>query len=58
MRDRTDDIRVAVEKYDRFEFIPLRIENAFDAQWWNGVGGQNNHRDLVADISHEGIYGS
>jgi cytoplasmic tRNA 2-thiolation protein 2 len=58
MRDRTDDIRDAVEQYNLFEFIPLRIESAFDAQWWNKVIGQRSPQDLVADTSSEGMHDS
>ncbi|EPQ52610.1 hypothetical protein GLOTRDRAFT_64309, partial [Gloeophyllum trabeum ATCC 11539] len=37
MRDRTDDVRRIVERYDDLEFVPLRIEDAFDESWWESV---------------------
>ena len=56
MRDRTDEVRKAVEKYDGFEFVSLRIEDAFDSSWWAKVGGRNKEkeRDLGVDLSDEG----
>ncbi|KAJ1307519.1 hypothetical protein OPQ81_001617 [Rhizoctonia solani] len=36
--DRTEDARRLVARYPRFEFIPLRIENAFDPLWAESVG--------------------
>jgi cytoplasmic tRNA 2-thiolation protein 2 len=57
MRDRTDMVRAAVEQYDAFDFIPLRIECAFDVQWWDRVGGRLDYLGLVADISSEGNHG-
>jgi cytoplasmic tRNA 2-thiolation protein 2 len=39
MRDRTDDVRKVVEAYGSFDFVPLKIQDAFDSGWWAGAGG-------------------
>jgi cytoplasmic tRNA 2-thiolation protein 2 len=56
MRDRTDGVRKAVERYEGFEFVPLRIEDAFDSNWWAKVGGKNQsmERHFGVDLSDEG----
>ncbi|KAF8905111.1 hypothetical protein CPB84DRAFT_1677063 [Gymnopilus junonius] len=40
-KDRTEDIRAVVESYSNsnFEFLPLRLEDSFDSNWWKSVGG-------------------
>jgi len=37
--DRTAQIREAVARYEGFEFIPVRIQDAFDRGWWERVSG-------------------
>ncbi|KDQ24464.1 hypothetical protein PLEOSDRAFT_1047482 [Pleurotus ostreatus PC15] len=37
MRDSTADIRAIVESYNVFEFVPLKLEDAFDPSWWDRV---------------------
>lgn len=37
--DETERIRSVVSAYPDFEFIPLRLEAAFDTQWWARVRG-------------------
>jgi hypothetical protein len=56
MQDRTDEVRKVVEKYDGFEFVSLRIEDAFDSNWWARVGGKDKlkERDLGIDLNDEG----
>lgn len=54
MQDRTEEVRKVVEKYEGFEFVALRIEDAFDSTWWERVGGRKE-RDLGVDISDEGM---
>ena len=45
MEDRTERVRQVVERYAttspsfEFDFIPLRLEDAFDLEWWKRVGG-------------------
>ncbi|TFY82833.1 hypothetical protein EWM64_g1175 [Hericium alpestre] len=50
MRDRTEEVRSAVNQYEGFEFIPLRIQDAFDRTWWGSVTGQPIPPDLDVDI--------
>jgi len=54
MRDRTAEVRAAVGKYKALDFIPLRIEDAFDHAWWEKVGGKPVQLNLDVDISNEG----
>ncbi|KAH8994853.1 hypothetical protein EDB92DRAFT_1972732, partial [Lactarius akahatsu] len=35
--DRTEQIREAVARYEGFEFIPVRMQDAFDRSWWQRV---------------------
>jgi len=53
MRDRTAEVKKAVERYDGFDFVSLKIEDAFDPRWWSRVGGRNQH-DLGVNLSDEG----
>ncbi|KAL0954500.1 hypothetical protein HGRIS_003467 [Hohenbuehelia grisea] len=46
MRDRTEEIRQVVNKYDAFKFVPLRIEDAFDPDWWSKFG----YRPLASEL--------
>lgn len=56
MKDRTEEARRVVEKYEGFEFVALKIEDAFDSVWWERVGGKKgfNSRDLGVDLTSEG----
>lgn len=54
MRDRTDEVQAIIKKYDAFEFVPLRIEDAFDASWWEKAGGSPIDYDLGAGFANEG----
>lgn len=54
MRDRTDEIRAVVQRYHKFSFIPLRIEDAFSDDWWEQIGGQRPQRDLCVNVMNEG----
>ncbi|KDR76276.1 hypothetical protein GALMADRAFT_225964 [Galerina marginata CBS 339.88] len=40
-KDRTNEIRATVETYSdsNFDFIPIRLEDSFDPNWWRNVGG-------------------
>jgi hypothetical protein len=56
MTDKTEAIRAAVEEYG-FEFMPLRVEDAFDFSWWRGVGGRPMIQSgLGVDLSTEGSF--
>src|SRR6266702_5113098 len=39
MSDRTEQIREVVARYEGFEFIPVRMQDAFDRGWWERVSG-------------------
>jgi cytoplasmic tRNA 2-thiolation protein 2 len=54
MRDRTDEVRAIVEQYKGIEFVPFRIENAFDPSWWELVGGSPIRQNLGVDVTNEG----
>ncbi|KAH9959635.1 hypothetical protein BC827DRAFT_1212795 [Russula dissimulans] len=47
--DRTAQIRDAVARYDGYEFIPLRLQDAFDRSWWERVSG-NAASGLLAEL--------
>jgi len=47
--DRTAQIRDAVARYDGYEFIPLRVQDAFDRSWWERVSG-NAASGLLAEL--------
>lgn len=58
-KDRTEEIRSIVENYagSPFDFIPLRLEDAFDPEWWVrvGTGGlSESARSLGLDMTDEG----
>ncbi len=56
MRDRTDEIRQLVQKYERFEFISVRIEDAFDWSWWQRLGlTPPTLQDLQVDASSQNL---
>ncbi|KAI0041922.1 hypothetical protein FA95DRAFT_1610631 [Auriscalpium vulgare] len=40
MKDRIEDVRAAVGRYDGVEFVPVRIQDAFDPTWWEKVSGK------------------
>ncbi|KAJ6576474.1 hypothetical protein DFH09DRAFT_361875 [Mycena vulgaris] len=52
-RDRTDEVRAAVAQHAHFEFLPLRIEDAFDDAWWERVGGQRPAAHFSVDLADE-----
>ncbi|KAJ7170714.1 hypothetical protein C8R43DRAFT_1085244 [Mycena crocata] len=54
-RDRTEEVRAVVEKYKHFDFLPLRIEDAFDDAWWAEVGGQRPKARLNVDLANEDL---
>ncbi|KAJ3997417.1 hypothetical protein F5050DRAFT_1752364 [Lentinula boryana] len=53
MTDKTQKIhQLLQENYESLEFIPIRLENAFDLSWWNKVGGKaalDANTDLTSD---------
>ncbi|KAF9065591.1 hypothetical protein BDP27DRAFT_1298063, partial [Rhodocollybia butyracea] len=56
MVDRTDDVRRLIEeKYEAFEFIPVRLEDAFDPKWWDKAGGKAA-LDVIANGNSEDLF--
>ncbi|CAE6515985.1 unnamed protein product [Rhizoctonia solani] len=53
--NRTEDARRLVARYPRFEFIPLRIENAFDPSWAESVGLPLRHGPVGVNLDSEDI---
>ncbi|KAI0264516.1 hypothetical protein BC834DRAFT_883479 [Gloeopeniophorella convolvens] len=56
--DRTQRIREAVEEYGEFEFVPVRVQDAFDRSWWERVSGGSvpNPSELSVDLSNEELF--
>lgn len=54
MEDRTEVVRSAVERYEGFEFIALRIQDAFDPAWWLKTTGAQIPINLTVDLANEG----
>lgn len=42
-----------MEQYNKYEFVPLRIENAFDPAWWKALGKDFKDIQLV-NVNLEG----
>jgi cytoplasmic tRNA 2-thiolation protein 2 len=55
MRDRTEEIRSVIQRYPSFDFVPLRVENAFDDSWWNTVSGSSNIARISLELGKEGL---
>lgn len=55
MQDRTEDIRSVVERYPSFDFVPLRIEDAFDGSWWTTVSGSNTTPQIWLELGKDGL---
>ncbi|KDQ15957.1 hypothetical protein BOTBODRAFT_31411 [Botryobasidium botryosum FD-172 SS1] len=53
-KDRTDEARGMVEKCAEIEFVPLRIENVFDGEWWKRMGGKGLQQ-LSVDLNVDGL---
>ncbi|KAJ7773305.1 hypothetical protein B0H16DRAFT_1511829 [Mycena metata] len=54
-RDRTEEVRAAVERYEHFNFLPLRLEDAFDDAWWDKMGGRPAASRLSVDLANEDL---
>ncbi|GJE88635.1 cytoplasmic tRNA 2-thiolation protein [Phanerochaete sordida] len=52
-KDRTNEIRDVVAQIADVEFIPLRIQNAFDHSWWRSVSHNNLNSDVIVDLNDE-----
>ncbi|KAF8627005.1 hypothetical protein AX15_004589 [Amanita polypyramis BW_CC] len=54
-RERTREVTKVIEQYENVEFIPLRIEDAFDHDWWIRDDGNAEYLDLSLDMSDEDL---
>nr|GAT60715.1 predicted protein [Mycena chlorophos] len=56
-RDRTEEIRAVFDQLAPFaEFVPLRLEDAFDDAWWALVGGKRIPNHLSVDLANEELF--
>ena len=57
MRDRTNEIMKALASYPKFDFIPLRLEYAFDDSWWCTITTTDQDRSqLSIELGKDGLY--
>ncbi|KAG6335670.1 hypothetical protein ID866_3428 [Astraeus odoratus] len=54
-RDRTNEIRSVVASYANFEFLPLRLEDAFDRSWWSRVSNATDGSLLALELGKDGL---
>ena len=54
MKDRTDDIRRTVASCPGVEFLPLRLEDAFDPLWWKMNGFPSDLYPLKVTLGNDG----
>ncbi|KAI0690170.1 hypothetical protein BC835DRAFT_1365863 [Cytidiella melzeri] len=52
-KERVDEIRGIVGHLDDVEFLPLRLQDAFDHTWWEKVELDASHCAFGADFSNE-----
>ncbi|KAF8134912.1 hypothetical protein EV363DRAFT_1256750 [Boletus edulis] len=56
-RDRTNEIIKALAPYPKFDFIPLRLEYAFDDSWWRSITTTDQDRSqLTIELGKDGLY--
>ncbi|TFK94023.1 hypothetical protein K466DRAFT_580321 [Polyporus arcularius HHB13444] len=55
MDDRTDEIARFVSRYDELDFVPLRIQHAFDRTWWERIGRSTSFSDIGVDLADESL---
>lgn len=53
--DRTEEMRSVLAPYVNVEFIPLRLEDAFDELWWGQVAGTNDMSLLALELGKDGL---
>ncbi|CCM06392.1 uncharacterized protein FIBRA_08651 [Fibroporia radiculosa] len=53
MRDHTKDVARIVRSYDGFDFVPLRIQDAFSSDWWDPIAGAQSLEQLGVDLTDE-----
>ncbi|KAG9315185.1 hypothetical protein JVU11DRAFT_4312 [Chiua virens] len=55
--DRTEEMRNAVASYPKFDFVPLRLEYAFDESWWRTINTIGHDRSQLAiELGKDGLY--
>ncbi|KIJ11958.1 hypothetical protein PAXINDRAFT_177237 [Paxillus involutus ATCC 200175] len=54
-RDRTEEIRTALAPYPKLDFIPLRLEDAFDQSWWSKVAAAPDQSQLALELGKDGL---
>ncbi|KAI0091212.1 hypothetical protein BDY19DRAFT_1033438 [Irpex rosettiformis] len=52
-KDRTTEIQNVIDQMDGVEFLPIRLQDAFDFAWWNKRGFCPSDPTLGADFSDE-----
>lgn len=55
MKDNTAEIAELIARHDGIEFIPVRIQDAFDHDWWERVGGISGSFGLDIQLTDEGM---
>ncbi|KAH9838649.1 uncharacterized protein C8Q71DRAFT_752306 [Rhodofomes roseus] len=53
MRDRTPDVEQYVATYEGLDFVSLRLQDAFDPNWWNAVHASSDDQRFAADMTSE-----
>lgn len=48
-------MRSVLAPYVNVEFIPLRLEDAFDELWWGQVAGTNDMSLLALELGKDGL---
>ncbi|KAI0833342.1 hypothetical protein BC628DRAFT_1307910 [Trametes gibbosa] len=56
MKERSEEIAQFVKGYDGLEFIPLRIQDAFDRTWWERTGGRPHPLQLGVSLTNEALF--
>ncbi|KZT06167.1 uncharacterized protein LAESUDRAFT_701114 [Laetiporus sulphureus 93-53] len=53
IEDRTADVEQLVERYSEIEFIPLRLQDAFDRRWWERIQYKAESINAAIDLTDE-----
>lgn len=54
MKDNTEEIRKTVCDYEGVEIISLRVQDAFDSDWWRRIGQVPDLSSLTVNLSDGG----
>lgn len=55
MKDRTEEMRNLVSNFHLLDYIHLRLEDAFDKNWWSKVGGLPHSHHINVDTTDEDL---